>query len=62
MFGNHNYNKAVKLAAKKSKELGKKCAVFPSEDEPGKFTIGVPIKATTVGELIESLKAKEEPK
>jgi hypothetical protein len=55
MFGNHTYEEAVKLAASKEKELGRKCTVFPSDDEPGKFTIGVEVKAISGADFIKRL-------
>jgi hypothetical protein len=58
MFGNHDYEAAVRLAAEKAKELGRSCTVFPSEEEPGKFTIGVAIKATSGAEFLDRIKAK----
>lgn len=63
MFGNHDYDAAVKLAADKSKELGKKCVVVPCGDEaPGRFTIGIPIKATSFEEFKQSILRNAKPK
>jgi len=51
MFGNHTYEEAVKIAEQKTRELGKQCVVAESEDEPGKFTVGVPVQATSFAEI-----------
>ena len=55
MFGNHDYKTAVKIAAEKQKELNKNTTVFPSEDEPGLYTIGIEIKAITGAEFKQRL-------
>lgn len=47
MFGNHDYKTAARIAKEKSAELKKHCDVFPSEEEPGKFTIGVQVSFLT---------------
>lgn len=61
-FGNHDFETAVKIAAEKEKELGRGCKVFPSEDEPGKFTIGIEIKAMSGLDLINRASSMVEGK
>ncbi len=59
MFGNHDYDVAVKIAAEKSKELNKECTVIPCGNEaPGKYTIGVPIKVMSGTEFEQHLLGK----
>lgn len=63
MYGNHTRERAAEIAAQKTTETGKRHIIIESEDEPGKWTIGVPLKSIMTGdnlrELIESrLKGK----
>lgn len=66
MFGNHSYAKAIKLAKRKSKELGKECTVLPAEEKDADgnelWTIGVPVRAYTFDDVVASIRAKQEGK
>jgi hypothetical protein len=55
-FGNHTYEEAVKLAASKTKELGRNCVPVPSADESDKWTIGIEIKAMSGADLMKRIK------
>jgi len=63
MFGNHDYQTAVKIAAEKSKESGKEHIVVNALGDNGKplkglYTIGVPIEATSFEEIKAILSGK----
>jgi hypothetical protein len=59
-FGEHTYEEAVKLAASKTKELGRKCTVIPAEAKPGGtpglYTIGIEVKMMTGADLVKRIK------
>lgn len=58
MFGNHNYDDAVKIAEQKTRETGEHHIVMEVEESPGLYTIGVPVKAYSGEEFIAMLKGK----
>jgi hypothetical protein len=63
MYGNHTYRAAVKIAAEKTKELGKECVVIPAIGDdnhvlPDLFTIGVPIEGLNGAAFNQMLRSK----
>lgn len=56
MFGNHELKKALEIALQKTFETGQQHKVFPAEDEPGKYTIGVPVKASSIEDILKGIK------
>jgi len=58
VFGDHTLEEAKRIAVAKSLELGQRCIVVASDDAPGLYTIGVPVKSLSGADFIKQLKER----